>query len=352
MSAKKLVLAALITSMLNACGGGATQAPLPADGEITTPAIEDEYSSGGDFSGADPYGSDAYGSEDPTGTDTVTVPEDGFVLKGIVVDQQTRHPIKGATVTIGSSTQLTGDDGTFEIKDIMDTQVWVNVTKDGFQAIKQENITFSEAKPTADKEFALAASSGSSDSEDDSEDSDEDEETARFKHLGTYGEGKFKSVSAMAVDGDTLYILGLVDKLLLDSVAVVAYDLTSGSEIRSFRNVGFLKNLPKNASFLKVEDGEVSVSNGEDAWVFNGTGTFLRKAGGASYPAVKEVEDEDEDRTYKIDGSKIEVEKSGPDYTLELDEAGSLKSLALGPDHTLVVLDGSNGVVHTYEFDE
>lgn len=349
MSAKKLMLAALITSMLNACGGGTTQAPLPAGDDLTPPAASDDYSSGDDGSyPSDPIG----GIEDPTASSddgaTPAVPADGFTLRGIVVDKQTKAPIKGATVTIGSSTQLTGDDGTFEIKDIQDTQVWVNVTKDGFQSIKQENITFSEAKPTADKEFSLAASTGSNTDDDD----DTDKEEARFKHLGTLGEGKFKSVSAMAVDGDTVYVLGLVDKFLLDSVAVVAYDLSNGSEVRSFRNVGFLKNLPKDASYLKVEDGEVYVSNGENAWVFNGGGTFLRTTAGARYNAIKEVEDDDKDRTYLVDGSKIEVEKSGPDVTLDLDEAGTIKAIALGPDHSLVVLDGTNSVVHTYEFED
>lgn len=349
MSAKKLMLAALITTMLSACGGSNTQAPLPAGDDLTTPpASSDDYGSGGDYSGGDDaYASDSSGVDDPTGTGT-TVPAEGFVLKGIVVDKQTKAPIKGATVTIGSSTQLTGDDGTFEIKDIMDTQVWVNVSKDGFQAIKQENITFSEAKPTADKEFSLAASSGSSDSDDE----DEDEDTARFKHLATLGEGKFKNVSAMAVDGDTVYVLGLVDKFLLDSVAVVAYDLASGNEIATFRNVGFLKNLPKTATSLKVEDGEVYVSNGEDAWVFSSSGTFLRKEDGARYNPIKEVEDDGKDRTYIVDGSKIQVKQSGPDPILDLDETGTIKAIALGPDHTLVVLDGSSSTVQTYEYED
>ena len=336
MSAKKILVAALIGSLLAGCGNSGYQAPLP-DGTYDQGVLPaDDYT--------DPGYDDGY--TDPGASDTPIGA--GFVLKGVVLDKSTNRPLARAKVSIGSSTQLTAEDGSFEFGDIQDTQVWVTVSLDGYQAIDQFNVAFTDEKPSADKEFLLAPSgTGDSGGNDDAPAAD------GFSLDATFGAGKFKSVSAMVVEDDVVYVLGVVDGFLwLNRNSVVAYDAASGEELVTFSKVGALSHLPKDADSLKIEDGEVYVSNGETSYVFTAEGGFVKKTSGARYSPVREVTDEDREITYTYKSStKLEVTVDGDASTHSLDEVSGIKALGLDSDGGLLVLDGGAAAVHRFSFE-
>lgn len=344
MSAKNLLVAAVITSLLAGCGGNAYQAPLP-DGtydSAITPAEED-YASGdytGDTSGD--YTGEGDQTSEPGDADTAV---DGYTLKGFVSDASGKA-IEGATVSIIGQSTLTDKNGLYSlIKIDPATKVFVSVTKTGYDPVQNATVEFTDETPSQTKDFKLALTG------------DDDEEsssaTAGFNHEMTFSSKKsFKSVSAMVVDGGNVYVLGVLDGLLFDSTVVTVFTADTGEEVSTFKKVGLFTSLPKDATRLKVDGDEILVSNGSDRFSFSPTGTFLKKdASGASYALVTEVTDEDRDIKYKIDGTKIEVTYDGDKVKYSLDELGKAKALGLDEDGNLLVLDSTNSVVQQYSFE-
>ena len=144
MPAKKLLAAALIATLLSACGGNPSQSAVPGDGTYDDAmGAEDPYSSsaiGGDpATGGGDSGlpgatgaAGATGATGATGADGAIGNPDaaGFTLKGLVSDLEGK-PLAGAKVSIGAQTTLTNEKGEFEITGIMDSQIWADVTKVG-----------------------------------------------------------------------------------------------------------------------------------------------------------------------------------------------------------------------------
>lgn len=339
MLAKKFLVLALATAMVAGCGTNNTASTLPGDGTYDQPA--DDYGTGDDSYAPAP---DASYAPIDDATDTAT-PALSYTLKGIVIEKDTRTPLAGAKITIGAQTMLTDAKGEFTISDIRDTQILVNVTADKHDPVANHKITFSDAKPTADLEFVLAktASTGNDSVAD-----------GKLSHELSFGEGKFKSVSAMSVDGDIVYVLGVVDGFLFfNRNSVVAFDAESGEELLSFNKIGTFSRLPGDATSMKVENGDVMVSDGEFAWSFDNTGKLLSKTAGTRYSDIKEVTDDDNDVTYKVNGSgKIELTEGSTKTNEELDDVGTIRSIGLDSDNNLFVLDQTHKLIHKFSFND
>ncbi len=364
MSAKKLLAAALITSLLSACGGTPTQA-LPGDGTFEDNVLSADGSLGGDAIGGDPA-SDPYGAGSGTGTgigagsDPAAPGADGqigdptgegFTLRGLVADQ-VGQPITGAKVSIGAQTTLTSATGEFEITGIMDSQVWVDVTKDGFESISRFNVAFTNDKPTADKEFKLApAGSGSTGGTDGTTGGDVASGHG-LSHEGSFGGPTWKSISAMAVEGNKVYVLGTIDKKLwFDRAAIVVFDAGSGEEISRIGDVLFSK-VPKTATSIKVDDGEVIVSDGANRVSFDAAGEFIKKASGGGFDTKKSATDSERGIVYSLKtGNKVLVDAKDFDGELRLEDVGNAKAIALDDEGHLLVLDDSQKTVHQFTFE-
>ena len=363
MSAKKLLTAALLASLLTACGGGAGTQALPGDGTYDDTVIPaDDAGYGADGIGGDPGTSDPYGAGsgtggtgaigggtgadgqigDPTG--------EGFVLRGLVADQL-GQPLAGAKVSIGAQTTLTSATGEFEITGIMDSQVWVDVTKDGFEAITRFNVAFTADKPTADKEFKLAAG-GTGSSDGGSTDGGSTDGGPSLSHEGSFGGPSWKSVAAMAVDGNRVYVVGKIDKKFwFDRSAVVVFDAGSGEEISRIGDNLFSK-VPKAASSIKVEDGEVIVSDGTNRATFDAAGEFVQSASGGGYDTRKTATDKERGITYTLKtGNKLAIDSKTFDGELRLEDVGNAKSIAVDDDGHILVLDDSQKTVHQFAFE-
>lgn len=361
MSAKKLVAAALISSLLTACGGGAATQALPGDGAYDDTVLSAD-GTGDAGIGGDPY-TDPYGdggSVPPTGgaTDPGTGADgqigdptgEGFTLRGLVADQL-GQPLAGAKVSIGAQTTLTTASGEFEITGIMDSQVWVDVSKDGYESITRFNVAFTADKPTADKEFKLAAKgTGSSDGGTTDGGASPVAEHA-LSHEGTFGGPAWKAVSAMAVDGNKVYVLGKIDKKLwFDRTAVVVFDAGSGEEISRIGDTLFSK-VPKGATSLKIDDGEVIVSDGTTRASFDGAGEFIQKSSGGGFDTKKSATDSARGIVYSLKtGNKVLVDSPDWDGELRLEDVGNAKSIALDDDGNLLVLDDSQKTVHVFSY--
>ena len=362
MSAKKLLAAALIASLLSACGGNPTQA-LPGDGSYDDTVLPaDDYGYGADGIGGDPAtGGDPYGSgtgttgTDPLGTGDGQIGDptgQGFTLRGLVADQL-GQPLAGAKVSIGAQTTLTSATGEFEITGIMDSQVWVDVSKSGFETISRFNVLFTNDKPTADKEFKLAPSgSGSTDGGTDGTTDGGSTSGPTLSHEGTFGGPTWKSVAGMAVDGNRVYVLGKIDKKLwFDRSAVVVFDASSGEEISRIGDVMFSK-VPKAASSIKIEDGEVIVSDGSVRATFDASGSFVQKTSGGGFDAKKTAIDGERGITYALkSGNKVAVDSRDFDGELRLEDVGNAKAIGLDDDGNLLVLDDSQKAVHMFSFE-
>lgn len=363
MPAKKLLVAALITSLLSACGGGANTQALPGDGTFDDTVLAADANTGGDGIGGDPA-TDPYGSDPGAGTGTGTPPGgtgdgqigdptgNGFTLRGIVADQL-GQPITGAKVSIGAQTTLTSASGEFEITGIMDSQVWVDVTKDGFESISRFNVAFTNDKPTADKEFKLAPSgSGTPGGNTDGTTGGGTTSGPGLSHEGTFGGPTWKSVSAMAVDGNKVYVLGTIDKKMwFDRTAVVVFDASSGEEISRIGDVIFSK-VPKTATSIKVDDGEVIVSDGANRVTFDAAGEFVKKATGGGFDTAKAATDTERGIVYALkSGNKVVVDSKDFDGELRLEDVGNAKSIALDDEGHLLVLDDSQKTVHQFVFE-
>lgn len=362
MSAKKLLAAALIASLLTACGGSPTTTALPGDGtyDDTVMPADDGYGAtgiGGDPGTSDPYGSGTgTGSDIGTGTGTgadgqIGDPTGaGFTLRGLVADQ-VGQPIAGAKVSIGAQTTLTTASGEFEITGVMDSQVWVDVTKDGFESITRFNVAFTTDKPTADKEFKLApAGSGAVDG---NTGGDTGSSTGpSLSHDGSFGGPKWKSVSGMAVDGNRVYLLGKIDKTMwFDRTAVVVFDAGSGEEISRIGDTLFSK-VPKAATSIKAEDGEVIVSDGTTRATFDAAGEFVQSASGGGFDTKKTATDRDRGIVYTLKtGNKVMVDSAAFDGELRLEDVGNARAIALDEEGHLLVLDDSQKTVHQFSFE-
>lgn len=353
MSAKKLLVAAVITSLLAGCGGNNSyQAPLPDgtyDSGITAP--EDDYASG-DYTGGDTSGdtSGDYAPGDDLGGDTDASPSpdaatDGYTLKGFVSDASGKA-LAGATVSITGQSTLTDANGLYTLTKIGDTKVFPKVTKTGYDPVQNVTVEFSEAAPSQTKDFKLAAT--------DDDDDDSDSATAGFKHELSFTGKTFKTVNAMVAADGNVYVLGTLDGLLFDSTVVAVYSADSGEEVRTIKKLSLFKSLPKDVSRLKVDDEEIIVSNGSESFKFNLTGDFLAKGTAVSASLITEVEDDERDIKYKIhptNTKKIKVTYDGDTEEYALDNLGKAKAIGLDDSGHLLVLDSTNNVVHQYSFE-
>lgn len=342
MSANKWILVTLITTLLTACGGNQNQAPLPGDGSYDSqlpPA---------------PMSDEGYGIEGTGGIQGVLpspIPSGGsqstaFTLKGLVAGLDGK-PIVGAKVSIGSQTTLTLDNGTFEITGITDSQIWVDVTKEGFDPISRYNIAFAADKSIADKDFKLAVASASTDGTPGTGSS----ATATFTHEASFSGTRFASVSAMVVEGDSVYVLGVIDKTFwFDRNAVVVFSASSGEETHRINN-GLFSKFPKDCDTLAYENGQVSVSNGTTRYTFDADGAFVKKTNGSGFAAIREVSDADRKIAYSIKGSnKIAVKFDGKDGEHALGEVGNARAIGLDGSGKLLILDDSKKAIHQFSY--
>ncbi|MEB3283675.1 MAG: carboxypeptidase-like regulatory domain-containing protein [Candidatus Sericytochromatia bacterium] len=355
MSIQKVVLTTLMASLLAGCGGAANQVALPGDG-----TFGEDFGPAGDYAAGDDslFPADDFGAVptgdvapvltpaasegvglDPTASDTVTSGA-GYVLRGVIQDPEGR-PIAKAKVSIGSQTTLTNDVGEFVISGIMDTQVWVDVTADGFESISRYNIPFSAEKPLADKAFTLNIGESTG--------GNSPVSGPYLENEGTFGATRFKSVTAMAVANNQVYVLGKVSKfVMLERAVVVVYNATTGDEVSRFGD-SVISRLPRSGTSLSVDGTNVVVADGRDRYTFDATGKFLRKAPGSAFEVADEVKDETNNLTYSLrSGTRVSVKGSGIDRVMDLDNVSSAKALGLTVRGTLLVLDSGAKVVHQF----
>lgn len=349
MSAKKLLVAAVITSLLAGCGGNNSyQAPLP-DGTYDSAVTESEgdYASG-DYTGEDTTG-DTSGDYAP-GDDTDASPSpdvatDGYTLKGFVSDANGKA-LAGATVSITGQSTLTDANGLYSLTKIGDTKVFPKVSKTGYDPVQNVTVEFSDAAPSQTKDFKLATT--------DDDDDDSDSATAGFKHELSFTGKTFKSVSAMVAADGNVYVLGTLDGLLFDSTVVAVYSADTGEQVRTIKKVSLFKSLPKDATRLKVDDEEITVSNTAESFKFNLSGEFLTKGSAITTSLITDIEDEERDiryRTVSDNGKKIKVTYDGKSKDYPLDNLGKAKAIGLDDSGNLLVLDSTNNVVHQYSFE-
>jgi nucleoid-associated protein YgaU len=350
MSAKKLLVAAVITSLLAGCGGNNSyQAPLPDgtyDSGITAP--EDDYASG-DYTGGDTSGDYAPGDDTDLGTDPNASPSpdvaiDGYTLKGFVSDANGKA-LAGATVSITGQSTLTDANGLYTLTKIGDTKVFLKVSKTGYDPVQNVTVEFSETAPSQTKDIKLAATD---------DDDDSTSATAGFKHELSFTGKTFKTVNAMVAADGNVYVLGTLDGLLFDSTVVAVYSADSGEEVRTIKKLSLFKSLPKDVSRLKVDDEEIVVSNGSESFKFSLTGDFLAKGTAVSASLITEVEDDERDIKYTIhptNTKKIKVTYDGDTEEYTLDNLGKAKAIGLDDSGHLLVLDSTNNAVHQYSFE-
>jgi hypothetical protein len=354
MPAKKLVLATLIATLLAGCGGNANQPALPGDGtysDVVLPA-DDFGMSDVPALPADPGLAQPPVASAPVGVDGQIGDANGagFTLRGLVADMEGK-PIPGAKVSIGAQTTLTAANGAFTISGIMDTQVWVDVTAEGYASISRINVPFSADRATVDKEFKLAPAGASGGSNGGADDADDVPAGPRLAHEGTFAGPAFQSVVAMVAEGDRVYVLGKLDKALwFDRMAVVVFDAASGEELS---RVGdrFFSKVPKGATSLKVENGNLLIADGKERVTFDASGAYVSRAAGAGFPVVTEVQDADRALTYTLKaGNKVLVTGKKLEETLPLENVGRARALGLNADGDLIVLDGNERLVHRFSF--
>ncbi|MEB3197453.1 MAG: carboxypeptidase-like regulatory domain-containing protein [Candidatus Sericytochromatia bacterium] len=353
MLSKQSLAALLVSAVIAGCGGGAAnQAALPGDGtydDTILPANDgtQDFAPGSALnpSPSDPIGLPstppvASGAIPGTGTMTPQPNAQGFTLRGLVSDLEGR-PLAKAKVSIGPQTTLTNAEGTFEFTGIMDSQIWVDVTADGFKAISRHNVVFSSEKPLADKEFKLSRETAGGTGESGS--------GPRLRHEGTFGGPAFKSVASLTVYGNRVYVLGVIDKKFwFDRAAVVVYNAATGDELSRIGDSVFSK-MPKAASSLAIEAGQVVVADGTNRYTFNENGTFVKKAPGSSFALPERIKDESRDLRYTISAAnKVKLEGDGLDVNLELENVNQARAIALGNQGNLLVLDGSSRTVHQF----
>jgi hypothetical protein len=356
MPAKKLVLATLIATLLAGCGGNANQPALPGDGTYSDVVLPADDFGMSDVPAApfDPGLTDlpavsAPAASAPAGVDgQIGDPgAAGFTLRGLVTDLA-GAPIPGAKVSIGAQTTLTSASGAFTFSGVMDTQVWVDVSADGYASITRFNVPFSAERATLDKEFKLAPA-GAGDGASGGGDDGAAPAGPRLAHEGTFAGPAFQTVVAMAAEGDRVYVLGKIDKpLWFDRMAVVVFDAASGEELSRVGDRLFSK-VPKGSTSLKLTDGRLVVSDGRDRVTFDASGAFVSRAAGAGFPLVTEVRDTDRAITYTLKaGNKVLVTGKNLEETLPLENVGRARALGLNADGELVVLDADERLVHKF----
>lgn len=357
MSAKKLFVATVITALLTGCGGNnGTQAGLPVDSGDTTYASNDgsssadlstDTSSTQDPANPTPADDTASPLPDATGTSPTTPTTGttaGATLKGLVIDANGK-PVVGASVTIGAQTVLTDANGNYAISGINDSKVFVNVTMTGYDPVNQVAVTLSGGSATVTQDFKLVLKGGTSNG------GTTTPSASGLKHEMAFASTKFKSVAAMVVADNHAYVLGVINGLLFDSTAVVSFDASNGEVTNTFKKIGFLRSLPKDASRLKVDGDNISVSNGTTHYNFSLSGNFLTSSSGGAYDLITSVTDSDRSITYKIhSATTVDVTYKGTTTNYKLDEVSNAKALGLDSDGHLLVLDSSALTVQQFSF--
>lgn len=350
MSAKKLLVATVITALLAGCGGNTgAQTGLPVDSGDTSYASDDtSYGSDTDTSStqdpANPTPIDDTATPAPDASDTTPTAgtTTGATLKGLVIDANGK-PVVGASVTIGAQTVLTDANGNYTISGINDSKVFVNVTMTGYDPVNQVAVTLTGSSATVSQDFKLVLKGGTS--------TGGTTTPSGLRHEMAFAATKLKSVSAMVVADNHAYVLGVVDGLLFDSTAVVSFDAANGEVTNTFKKIGFLRSLPKDSSRLKVDGDNISVSNGTTHYNFSLTGDFLASTSGGAYDLVTSVTDSDRSVTYKLhSATTVDVTYQGTTTNYKLDEVSNAKAIGLDSDGHLLVLDSSAKTVQTFSF--
>jgi hypothetical protein len=285
----------------------------------------------------------AYPTTDGTASGAASA---SYTLKGIVTDAL-GAPLSGAKISIGAQTTIASAQGTFEIDKIADAQIAVSVTMDGYQAISNYTINFSATNTVADKEFKLAASGNSTNGNSGTP----SPAAGGFTLNATFSPKTFASVSAMVVDGDTAYVLGVVDNLLIDRNSVCEINARTGEEIKTFSKTGLLSWIPKAADSLSINAGQINVSDGQTTWTFSTSGSLVQKGTGVRKPNPTTVTDTNHNIVYTLKGSsRCEVRTSSAVTTFDLPDAQGAKAIGLDSDGDVLILDGTRKAVMQYSF--
>jgi hypothetical protein len=365
MVAKQVFPIALTFALLAGCGGGnaaTPTTPVASDGSAVSPVAPTDTSMiGGDPGGAimDTSATGAtLGGSGLTASPATSLAK-GFILKGLVTDSLGK-PLAGAKISIGSQTQLSTTTGTFSINGIMDTQITVNVTMDGYQSVSNYNVTFTTDSPSADKEFKLAPNTATSGTgtgtttgttPDTTTGTTTTGATTGFSLVTTLTPAKFSSVSAMVVDGGVVYILGIAKALIFSYNTVAELNTDSGEQIRSFNKTSFLTHIPKDATGLALVDGQVHVNNGTTTYVFGTDGTLVKKTAGGTVGTIRQITDTARKLTYKLTGgTKVEVTSPTGTTSYALPEASSAMAIGIDGKGDVLVLDGAKTAVLEYTF--
>lgn len=345
MRFRSLILMAATVALVTGCGKGSNPgAVLPGDGTYTSnlPGMTDPYASpspGAGVVGALP---------DANATDEAPVA--GYTLMGIVSDSS-GQPLAGARVSIGAQTAVADAQGAFSIVGIRDSEVMVDVVKEGFRPITGHKVSFDASRPTADKEFRLAAGASTPTTPDGSA---TDAEAGLAFHWDASFSGKdFKSVSGVASDGNLVYVLGVVDGFLFfDRMSVVAIDPDSGEALATFRKTGWFSGLPKAADTIVMEGNNVVVSDGATNWTFSPDGSLLTKKAGSRPSVASAPRDAARNLTYRlVGGNQVEVKGASSTETYPLGgEVTTGTALALDGQGRLLVLDSAKKAVHRFRF--
>lgn len=344
MRVRSFILMAASVAILAGCGKGSNPSTvLPGDGTYTSnlPGMVDPYASPSPGAGVIPA------MPDQTATDEV--PTAGYTLMGIVADAK-GQPLAGARISIGSQTVIADAQGAFSIVGIREGQVLVDVVKEGYRSITGHAVSFSPAKPTADKEFRLTAGSSTPVVE---PGATTPADPAGFTWEATFSGKTFKSVSGMATDGRLVYLLGVVDGFLFfDRMSVVSIDPDSGDALGSFRKTGFLSSLPKACDTIVVEGNNVVVGDGATNFTFSPDGSLLNKSAGARPSPNGSPRDAARNLSYRLQsGNQVEVTSAQGTQSFPLGtEVASAKSIALDAAGKLLVLDVTKKAVHRLRF--
>jgi hypothetical protein len=327
---KNVLLTTLIALSLHACGAN------------NTSLNQDTYFPPGNNSfSPDPIISPTSTISTPTPT-----PISGSVVQGRILDTAGKA-IAGANISVSGQSTVSDDTGAYQLAGINQTEVWIAITKIGYQSLSNQKITFSSSQPSQVKDFTLKLLTETSSTPSPSPSSE-----LTLKLENSLGSKKFRSVSAMIVSGSQVHVLGLMDGFLwMDQTGIITMGTNTGNEIVRFNKTGTFSRLSKTVDTLRFENNQVQASDGEFSFNFNTNGTFISKSSGARYAPVKEIKDDSRNITYRLKDSKtIEVVKGDNTYKYEPSALGSGKSIGLDDTGRLCILDDAQKLVHRYKW--
>lgn len=344
MRFRTLILMTATVALMAGCGRGSNPgAVLPGDGTYTSnlPGMVDPYASPSPGAGV-------VGALQDVGA-TDEVPTAGYALMGIVADRD-GQPLAGARVSIGAQTVVADAQGAFSLVGIRESEVLVDVVKEGYRSITGHKVSFSPDRPSADKEFRLALGSATATPDTGATGG---ANVPGFRWDASFSGKEFKSVAGLATDGNLVYVLGVVDGFLFfNRMSVVAIDPETGEALATFRKTGWFTGLPKAADTIVMEGNNVVVSDGATNWTFSPDGSLLTKAAGARPTVASAPRDAARNLSYRlVGGNQIEVKSASSTSTYPLgSEVAAGTALALDSQGRLLVLDATKKAVHRFSF--